>query len=724
MSQDAIQSLGAPDLDARVTGIEDRFEKTLDWVFELQGFTTWLQHGTGIFWISGKPGSGKSTLMKFIAQNSKTRDLIHDFQHRAQEITASFFFHFRGSAMQKSFEGVLRSLINQILENVPSLFSILKPILPPKKKGNEVRIWTILGLEQCLMALLEQNVSKIDMCLFFDALDEFDGHHSFICSFLKRLVNLRPASLTRVKLCFSSRPWDIFTTNFGDCRGFKIQDHTESDIRDYCIHSLSHEAYGIGHDIVHVEELVLDIIARAEGVFLWVKLVLAQLVQQQSQQHPLSLADMQETIRSLPTELDDFYIFIIDRIPRALRWQTYALLDILIRANDEEPSEVSALRVFDAVRVSDCRTYKQAHKRFHSIHIPSFDAYITNWSGGLAEIVRSHPRSSVQLMHQTVHQFVKSDKFKERVLGDLAAKITRDNGHTFLAKVHLLNLLSWIDPDYHLLSAEATTGRSLFTFIESMPVEEFHTAVRSMELPDVSRTLLGFAASLGLQLFIKDATRKSPSGFPEPHANLLECVLRGHNSKRSETVACLLQNGFPVHEDIGELWSLFWKDLKPQFASLGRQERDFALALIKGGWKAEQTLQLNLVTTKWALGSVAGYGRLSCSGFTLLHIALPSLSGCLLSRGFNPNALDSSGCTPLDWVLRSFYNHGFIAEKARVLVAAGGRPRMTKKPIDWHFAEEFLSSEQLDEWAQEGWVRPLKLTLIQSIKERLSRARG
>ena len=87
-------------------------------------------------------------------------------------------------------------------------------------------------------------------------------------------------------------------------------------------------------------------------------------------------------------------------------------------------------------------------------------------------------------MHLTVYKFATRIKFKERILGDLKAKITQENGHTFLAKFQLLNVVhrsalfhndtfqweksgaptSLPRPRYHILNAEATTERSLHSF--------------------------------------------------------------------------------------------------------------------------------------------------------------------------------------------------------------------------------------------------------------------
>ena len=43
---------------------KDTFQRAFD-----SRLSHWLRSGSGIFWISGKPGSGKSTFMKFIASH-------------------------------------------------------------------------------------------------------------------------------------------------------------------------------------------------------------------------------------------------------------------------------------------------------------------------------------------------------------------------------------------------------------------------------------------------------------------------------------------------------------------------------------------------------------------------------------------------------------------------------------------------------------------------------
>ena len=62
----------------RIYEVRDAQENTFHWVFDSDtvAFADWLQNketvDKPIFWRSGKPGSGKSTLMKFAMRDART----------------------------------------------------------------------------------------------------------------------------------------------------------------------------------------------------------------------------------------------------------------------------------------------------------------------------------------------------------------------------------------------------------------------------------------------------------------------------------------------------------------------------------------------------------------------------------------------------------------------------------------------------------------------------
>ncbi len=127
-----LSSLSFPGINDREEEIAAAFKKTFEWVYdnsETGGLLSWLNHGSGIFWINGKAASGKSTLMKFIFSDPRLRLYLKRSAPQARHVVASFFFHDRGTEIQKSYEGLLRSIIYQVASQARDLIPTLFPLL-------------------------------------------------------------------------------------------------------------------------------------------------------------------------------------------------------------------------------------------------------------------------------------------------------------------------------------------------------------------------------------------------------------------------------------------------------------------------------------------------------------------------------------------------------------------------------------------------------------------
>jgi len=134
-----LKALKFDQINFRVDGIQEAHAKTFEWILEqsLVGpnseiqntFRPWLTSGHGICHISGKSGSGKSTLMKFLSNRPSTRRLLSEWADGRSEklIVASFFCWNAGTAMQKSLEGLMRSLMFEIMRHCPHLVSKVFP---------------------------------------------------------------------------------------------------------------------------------------------------------------------------------------------------------------------------------------------------------------------------------------------------------------------------------------------------------------------------------------------------------------------------------------------------------------------------------------------------------------------------------------------------------------------------------------------------------------------
>lgn len=94
-------------------------------------FREWLQEKHGLFYISGKPGSGKSTLVKYISQDPLTQELLKAWANKdAKDVIAiPFFFWNSGTKEQKTIAGLYRSVLWEVIQSRPELTRRIFPNL-------------------------------------------------------------------------------------------------------------------------------------------------------------------------------------------------------------------------------------------------------------------------------------------------------------------------------------------------------------------------------------------------------------------------------------------------------------------------------------------------------------------------------------------------------------------------------------------------------------------
>lgn len=247
-------------------------EHTFEWIYRSH-FADWLRKNSGIFWISGKAGSGKSTLKKFLVDSRSTEDLVDGSAGPKRAVIASHFFWSAGMVMQKSHQALLQTLIFGVLKECPSLIPRVCPerwAVPPGTRTDGR--WTIPELSRTLKLISEVNTSPAKFCLFVDGLDEFSGDHYELCQMLRAL-----SQSPHLKLCVSSRSLNVFEDFFGKDPDNMLPIHhrTKDDIRSFTRSRL--EDHPRWHDWPYEgetkETLIDDIAQRAEGVFLWAFLV-------------------------------------------------------------------------------------------------------------------------------------------------------------------------------------------------------------------------------------------------------------------------------------------------------------------------------------------------------------------------------------------------------------------------------------------------------------------
>lgn len=311
--QSIMESLTFESRPVRHTQIAEHHEKTFEWALTTNQDSTvgasigdWLREGDGIFWVSGRPGSGKSTLMKYIADSSITSRFITEWARPCRAAIVSHYFWIAGTSEQKSQKGLLQTLLYDIFRQYPDL---IKQTCAKRWNSSQSAgscRWSEVELHKALQTVVTSDHADLKLCFMIDGLDEYSGDHEGRTQLCRTLKGL--ASSGNVKLCLSSRPWNVFEEQFGlNCPKIYMQDLTRDDIQNYVSSRLEEHTRWAAVSAKHSQGqwLVSEIAAKSNGVFLWVFLVTKLLREGLTNRD--AFVDLRRRLESFPSELESFF---------------------------------------------------------------------------------------------------------------------------------------------------------------------------------------------------------------------------------------------------------------------------------------------------------------------------------------------------------------------------------------------------------------------------------
>ncbi|KAM0287747.1 hypothetical protein ACHAQH_000278 [Verticillium albo-atrum] len=331
-----IDSLFFLEIKDRHSEIKLAHRNTFQWIFSpaRSNFGQWLASSSEMYWVVGKAGSGKSTLMKFLVEHADVQRGLKQWAGTKRLVTASHFFWSTGTKRQKSLEGLFQTLLLQILGQCPET----APVVCRKRfesRGRHRDGWTISELRECFEALSTMKLPGIRICIFVDGLDEYDGDHKMLAELLETI-----SASEDIKICASSRPWIEFITAFGMTKWqLAVQDLTQKDIWTFITDKLqSHSHFENSIRVSHpkkAKRLVDEIARRASGVFLWVYLVVRSLMR--GLDYHDTIEDLQHRLDELPVDLEPYFEHMMDSIESIYRQRTTRVFMVLLQAESTIP---------------------------------------------------------------------------------------------------------------------------------------------------------------------------------------------------------------------------------------------------------------------------------------------------------------------------------------------------------------------------------------------------
>lgn len=371
-SQRIVDTLFFRGITHRGDTIPQSHKDTFEWVWAEElcrgskhGLLEWLEGGSGCFWISGKAGSGKSSLMRYLQGDKRTLRALSNWSYgkpvldgapttkpslmnslqgpggqstvkvlaggsSTQLVVSSFYFWYAGSSLQKSHAGLLRSQLHDVLSASPSLAPVLFPDIYRSILARPAQDLADISFEELKLAfdrLIDSVPEYLKICFFVDGLDEYVGDHSELCALFARAIKS-----PRLKILVSSRPIPVCVANFADCPSIRLQDLTKHDIEKYVSDHLKAnplmrkmEAFEEGA----TDRLIQNIVSKACGVFLWVVLVTKKVII--GLQNYDLLSDMESEIEKLPSDLATLYDHMLGSMSEQGRILGSKYLQLLLR---------------------------------------------------------------------------------------------------------------------------------------------------------------------------------------------------------------------------------------------------------------------------------------------------------------------------------------------------------------------------------------------------------
>jgi hypothetical protein len=374
-----MESLVFKEMDARFLDVHPNLVGTCEWLPETPEYKRWLNPELmsthhGFFWIKGKAGAGKSTLIKHASMQAEA-------QCSARQHVLNFFFHARGGSFETSTDGLFRSLLHQLLEKVPAVCESLNK----RRLGLvERQGWSFTLLQDTFREAV-LSLDQDQVTCYIDAMDEcHENDIGGIIQYFDDLGDLLVLEGKRFYVCLSSRHYPNLRSSKSVVLMLESQYGHDNDIRQYIQQRLFIDSNALKAKLAGLIE------SKACGVFLWVVLVVA-LVNQDDRNG--NAAEIYQRLDQIPTGLSDLFNELIERGTNSahfrplLQWVAFSKLPL-------DPTGLYSILMHGTVK---------PELEPPTLDEQNLDKFILSASKGLVETTGS--LHTVQFIHESLRTY-------------------------------------------------------------------------------------------------------------------------------------------------------------------------------------------------------------------------------------------------------------------------------------------------------------------------------
>ncbi|EGU78519.1 hypothetical protein FOXB_10970, partial [Fusarium oxysporum f. sp. conglutinans Fo5176] len=284
---------------------------TCDWILGTEALTTWLDNKhdatsssppSEILWLYGNPGTGKSTMSIFLAE-----ELSQIFSATAQK-TLAYFFCDSGYDTRKTATAVVRGLLLQLLQQHPSL---LDHVLPKFEEREAKAFDSFDALWAMFMNAAADKATGRKYCII-DALDECEREsQEVILDQLQEAFGSSKSSNYELNICIliTSRPYPEIRESLGEFTSKDLSSFEESkrDIDKFIDEKVAHLKNKKKYTTKVADQVVQILREKSESIFLWVGLACEEL----SSKRVVS-KDAVKCLLAMPRGLHSLYKSLLD----------------------------------------------------------------------------------------------------------------------------------------------------------------------------------------------------------------------------------------------------------------------------------------------------------------------------------------------------------------------------------------------------------------------------